>query len=106
MLPPLASSNSSRIGLFYSIGIKSPFCIQDTQVILILVVEGFSHLLTPIPIRVCKPYCLTTTLNKPCSNVGWTMGYSITPTISPSSPLLRGIFNLTHQLESMPAELA
>ena len=82
MLPPLASSNSSRIGLFYSIGIMSPICILHTQVILILVVEGFSHLLTPIPIRVHKPYCLTTKLNKPCSNMGWSMGYSITPTIT------------------------
>ena len=90
MLPPLASSNSSRIGLFYSIGIRSPICILHTQAILILVVEGFSHLLNPIRIRVHKPYCLTTTLNKPCSNVGWTMVILYNPNNLPLQPTTEG----------------
>jgi hypothetical protein len=38
--------------------------------------------------------------------VGWTFGAPCTPTISPSSPLPREIFNPTHQLEFIQAGLA
>ena len=61
------------IFLIYYNSAASPIWNLLAHVLLILIVEVSSHLLTTNPIRIRKSYGLTTTLNEPSSIVGWTM---------------------------------